>query len=335
MKRVLYLGYYLKKLDFGKYAKFLNYISKKEGIGKLKLQADIIYSSLNYNISILEYFQFHFYKLSKEEKKRFAGTGYMYEYQLKMNPPKVRHILDDKNAFNKAYRHFLLHHSYSLEDIKKDKSLLDKILANGSGKLVLKVSDGKCGVDVEIRNCNEFTTDSLQQYISEKGFDLVEEYIIQHPEIMRMSPSAVNTIRVFTQLDDKNEVEIIGCRFRISINSSVDNLAAGNIAAPIDEKTGVVSGPGVYSDIRKDPEHIHPVTGTKIVGFQIPFWKETIAMVKEAAKAHPQNRSIGWDVVITEKGSGLIEGNHDWCKLVWQLPVGKGLKPILEKHKLN
>jgi hypothetical protein len=36
--------------------------------------------------------------------------------------------------------------------------------------------------------------------------------------------------------------------------------------------------------------------------------------------------------VVTEQGPGLIEGNHDWCKLVWQLPVNKGLKPILENH---
>ena len=44
-----------------------------------------------------------------------------------------------------------------------------------------------------------------------------------------------------------------------------------------------------------------------------------------------QNRSIGWDIVITPEGPGLIEGNHDWCKLVWQLPVGRGLKLLLER----
>jgi len=27
-----------------------------------------------------------------------------------------------------------------------------------------------------------------------------------------------------------------------------------------------------------------------------------------------------------------IEGNHDWCKLVWQLPVNKGLKSMLEDN---
>ena len=34
-------------------------------------------------------------------------------------------------------------------------------------------------------------------------------------------------------------------------------------------------------------------------------------MVKEAALMYPANRSIGWDIVVTEDGPGFIEGNHD------------------------
>jgi hypothetical protein len=111
-------------------------------------------------------------------------------------------------------------------------------------------------------------------------------------------------------------------------------MAAGNMAAVIDETTGIVTGKGVYSDITKPDEEVHPVTGVSIVGFQIPFWKETLEMVKKAALQHPQNRSIGWDIVISEHGPGFIEGNHDWCKLLWQLPAKKGLKELLKPHLL-
>jgi hypothetical protein len=165
-----------------------------------------------------------------------------------------------------------------------------------------------------------------------EGYDLVEEYIIQHPDFMKLSPTAVNTVRIFTQLDVNDNIEILGCRLRISVNSSVDNMAAGNIAALIDEHTGTITGPAVYSDITKPDEKVHPITQADIVGFQIPFWTETINLVKSAAILHPQNRSIGWDIAMTENGPDLIEGNHDWCKLLWQLPVKKGLKPLLERH---
>lgn len=333
MKRIIYLGYYISKLDTSQFIKFLNYVSKTEGLNRIWLILDVIWSSLKYNISLLEYFQFHFYKLKDSERKKFAGTGYMYEYQLEMNPKDSRNLLDDKNLFNKVYKKFLVHNSFGISELRQHPEKAESLLNNASGKLVLKVSDGKCGAQVDIQETQNFSATSLHKYMKNNELDLAEEFIVQHDDIMRMSPSAVNTIRIFTQLDDHNEVVILGCRFRISINSNVDNLAAGNIAAAVEEKTGVVVGKGVYSDITKEPEEFHPVTGTHIIGFQIPFWKETLDLVKKAAKAHPQNRSIGWDVVITNNGPGLIEGNHDWCKLVWQLPVGKGLKPILEHFK--
>ncbi len=85
-----------------------------------------------------------------------------------------------------------------------------------------------------------------------KGYNLAEEFIIQHPQISQLSDSGVNTVRIITQLDKKNEVDILGARLRISVNNHVDNLASGNIAAAIDLNTGKVNGPGIYSDITKD-----------------------------------------------------------------------------------
>ena len=151
---------------------------------------------------------------------------------------------------------------------------------------------------------------------------------------MRLTPSAVNTVRVITQLDNTLNPVILGCRLRIGVNGVVDNLAAGNIAAPVDADTGIVFGGGIYSDITKPDETIHPVTKTPIVGFQIPFWKETVDLVKKVAVVNPVNRSIGWDIAITETGPELIEGNREWCKLVYQLPVHKGLKNELQQYIL-
>ncbi|UJP64454.1 sugar-transfer associated ATP-grasp domain-containing protein [Mongoliitalea daihaiensis] len=332
-KRLLYLGYYLKQLDRRKFYQFLNHSVTLSGTSNASITLDALSSVFRYNISLLEYFQFRFFELSKEERQHWAGTGYMYEYQLRMNPISARHILDDKTLFYKNYGEFFVHQVADLEAIRKDLQLAQALLRNPSGKIVLKVSDGKCGKGVLIRESIDFVPASLIQFMEQEGYELAEEFLIQHSSLQKLSPSAVNTVRIFTQLNSGNEVELLGCRLRISINSPVDNMAAGNIAAKIDDKTGIVTGPGVYSDITKSDEAIHPITGVNIEGFQVPFWKETLEMVEKAALKHPQNRSIGWDVVITEKGPGLIEGNHDWCKLLWQLPMKKGLKAELEKFK--
>lgn len=333
IKRILYLGYYIKQMDWEKFWLFLNDTAKHANRSKVSILIDAVASVFIYNISILEYFQFRFFEKNKEERKTWAGTGYMFEYQLMMNPKKERKILDDKTLFYKEYHQYFVHTVADIADLKKNQSVVEKLLNTKSGKLVFKVADGKCGVAVEIKKASEFTEASLISFMEKNNFDLVEEFIIQHPKLNALSPTAVNTVRIFTQLNKNNEVEILGCRQRISVNSSVDNMAAGNLAAPIDEKTGIVSGPAVYSDITKPIESKHPITGIEIVGFEVPFWKETMVMVKEAAVLHPQNRSIGWDIVITEIGPGFIEGNHDWCKLLWQLPVNKGMKSVLEAYK--
>ena len=88
-------------------------------------------------------------------------------------------------------------------------------------------------------------------------------------------------------------------------------------------------------DITKEEEYQHPVTKTDIVGFTIPFWNDAIDMVIAAALNNKNNRSVGWDVAISESGPELIEGNHNWCKLLWQLPVKKGLKPLLEGYLIK
>ncbi|MCI4647566.1 sugar-transfer associated ATP-grasp domain-containing protein [Phaeodactylibacter sp.] len=292
-----------------------------------------IRSVFRYNISIEEYYQFRFYEHQNNIRNTYAGTGYMYEYQRHMNPPVYRAILADKTQFLRKYRAFVRHPFLTVQEIAEAPDKAQALLENRSGKIVLKSSDGQCGRGIEVRSGSDFTPESLLQRLRETDNDFVEAFVTQHTELMRLSPSGLNTVRVITQLDKSDQVHIIGTRLRITVDSAVDNLAAGNIAAPIDLETGKVNGPGVYSDITKSDEYQHPITGVDIVGFQIPYWQETVEMCKSAALLDTRNRSIGWDVAITDEGPELIEGNHDWCKLLWQLPVKKGLKPILERFR--
>jgi hypothetical protein len=196
---------------------------------------------------------------------------------------------------------------------------------------VLKGSHGQVGAEVEVINCSKYSSSSLTAYMERMKYDLAEEYVVQHPLLMDLSPSGLNTVRVFSQLYEGG-VEFLGARLRVSVNSPVDNMAAGNLAAPVDMETGVVNGTGVYSDITKEEKRVHPVTGKAITGFVIPHWDKVIELVKSAAFHTPENRSVGWDIAITETGPELIEGNHNWCKLLWQMPVKRGLKAELEKY---
>ena len=329
VRRLVYFGYYIRQLDWQMLDKFMRHLRAETGWSKLRQWAHIVRESLRFNISILEYYQFRFFELPEEQKGEWAGTGTMYEFQRRANPPATRGLLRDKREFYRAYKSFFKHEVYSLNDLKGAPETVEILLANNE-KLVFKDATGSCGTGVSIRPVDEMMPGQLIEYMERERFDLVETFVEQHAALNALSPSAVNTVRIFTQISSDRGYEVIGCRLRISVDSPVDNLAAGNMAAPIDPETGVLNGPGVFSDITRQPAEVHPITGVPVVGFQVPYWPETLDLVREASLLHPENRSVGWDVVVTEHGPGLIEGNHDWCKLVWQLPVRRGLKHLLD-----
>lgn len=308
IRRAAYFLYYLKELDRGKFAHFLDHAAFSTSRPKSLIMKDILAASFKYNISILEYFNFRFYEISDQEKETFAGTGYMYEYQRRMNPPGPRRVLEDKLAFLKEYAAFARRSFVSMHDLRANSEPAERVLANKSGKIVLKNSKGQCGRGLKVIDAAGQTATSLAAALKATKNDYAEEFVTQHKDLMALSPAGLNTIRIITQLNKRNEVDLLGCRLRLSVDSAVDNLAAGNIAAAIDETTGTVTGPAVYGDITKADETRHPITGAVIQGFKVPLWDQALAMAKRAALANTGNRSVGWDVAITDSGPELIEG---------------------------
>ena len=158
------------------------------------------------------------------------------------------------------------------------------------------------GVGIEVLSIGDFDPCAIIERLSATGNDFVEEYVIQHRDIVRLSPSGLNMLRIITQLNNKSEVEILGAILRISVNCAVDNWHAGNIAAPVNPTSDTIKGPAFYMDIAKPDEYYHPATKVEILGFRIPYWKESLQLAKDAALYNNKNRSIGWDVAVTDDG---------------------------------
>ncbi|KYP15115.1 sugar-transfer associated ATP-grasp domain-containing protein [Flavihumibacter sp. CACIAM 22H1] len=328
MKRLIYLFYYLKTTDFQKLKKFNQFAVGVSGKSSLNLHLDSIISVFKFNTALLDYYHFRFFEQTDTDRMKWAGTGFMYEYQLRANPKSSRNLLEDKILFLKHFSRLNARRFYTLNEVLDGGADLQFFFTHGSGKAVLKGSRGQVGAEVNVIDTDQFDPLTLPSFMKQNGYDLLEEYVIQHPDLMNLSPSGLNTIRVFTELKE-GQVIFLGARLRITINSPVDNMAAGNPAAPVDIKSGKVIGPAVFSDISKQDISVHPVTKISIVGFQVPFWERVIEMVTDATLDAGGNKSIGWDVAVSAAGPELIEGNHNWCKLLWQLPVKSGLKSIL------
>ncbi|MBN2611625.1 MAG: hypothetical protein JXB00_08720 [Bacteroidales bacterium] len=331
LKRIGYIPYYLIKTDWRKFIRFMNFAVTDGGKGRVSQMFDCIRSARYYNISPIDYYYFRFYKLNKEQRAEYAGTGFMYEFQKLMNPVPDRRILEDKILFLEHFNDLIHRKYFAINQLIKYPDYLKQLYRTPNDKIVLKNSMGQVGAQVEIFSVSGKIFNNIIKYMKRMHYDLAEEYVVQHSKLMQLSPSGLNTVRIITQ-KQRDGIEILAARLRISVNSSVDNMAAGNLAAPLDIKSGTIIGPAVYSDITKNSCSVHPVSGVRLLGFSVPYWNEIIILALQAARQSGKNRSIGWDIAVTEKGPELIEGNHNWCKLLWQLPVMKGLKNDLKKY---
>lgn len=329
MMRLVYLLYYLTQTPPGKLRRFLRFAADVSGQSRLALLGDAVGSVFRYNISLLDYFHFRFYGKGRGQRLMWAGTGTLYEFQLRMNPRGARGVLEDKVLFLEHFRGFYRRRWITVEEAAADAGKVALLLGNSSGRVVFKGRRGQAGREVEVAGSEGYTPEGMVAYMRKKGYGLAEEYVRQHPLMAALSPSGLNTVRLITHLRD-GAVTLVGARLRISVDAAVDNMAAGNLAAVVDLDTGCVTGPAVYSDITRSEETVHPVTGHPIPGFKVPFWKACTDLAVRAARHTPGNRSVGWDIAITPDGPELIEGNHNWCKLLWQLPAGEGLKPQLD-----
>ena len=173
---------------------------------------------------------------------------------------------------------------------------------------------------------------ALYRRLKEAGIGIVEDKVIQHEAIAALCPTSVNTIRVATLLGDKKE-GIVYAYIRIGNGKVMDNVDCGGMAAPVDLETGVIAGVGANK--AGETYEVHPMTGKRIPGTQIPYWDEVRRMCLDAMHVVPQVRFVAWDVAITPEGPVFIEGNsfpsHAIPQFAAHFPDGIGILPRFEE----
>lgn len=338
--RLIYFFYFILKSDYKQVFQGIRCAKKHKQ--PLFLIFDALLCSLKYGTSLDDYFSFTFYNKSKEQRKAYATTAYMYVFHKKMNDKHIKQKIDDKSQFRIYFKKFS--GVSEVFDIKNKQLLIDWLNVNKIIQLVIKDPLGTVGKTVQFLSYNpenlsfackntSYSLEELFRQLSISGKLYVEPRIVQHQLIQKLAPTALNTIRVITVVNKDNQVDIISAAFRIAVNSETDNFSTGNLAAAIDVSTGMVISPGIKRMAACSDTYIsHPVTGQNILGFQVPHWEKVIELVKEAALVFPQVRTVGWDVAILEDKPIIIEGNPSWNKGAPQIPLNQGIRPILDKY---
>ncbi len=158
---------------------------------------------------------------------------------------------------------------------------------------------------------------------------VIEELIIQDESLAALHRESVNCIRVTAVRGKNGKITIYHPWIKAGIGGSfVATAAQEGFVAEIDPGTGVVITDG-YQETG-DIYEVHPDTGIRIKGFQIPRWNELCDFVEEIMKKMPGYGYIGWDLVLTPNGWCVMEGNYSG-EFMYQLINGHGYKRDFEE----
>lgn len=306
-------------------------VNKKTGKNKIAIFFDIINCAIRYGAGYYDYDIFAFYNMDHEHRKTFVTRVKNKKIISIMNDDTYSDIYDSKNKFNKRFDKYLKRDWIDMTEAKFEDF---KKFVEGKEYIFAKPNNGSSGNGIEKLRVSDYKDiKELYNYIKEKNFGVIEEVIIQHKDLQRLYPSAINSYRIVTiVIDGKPQCAYAVCKMGTG-GHFVDNSSNGGIFAPIDLENETIADVALseHGEIFKK----HPDTGIDLVGYKLPYVKEALELCYNAALEIEQIKFAGWDIAITESGPVIVEGNDYPSYDFWQLPAHTpnqiGLLPFYQK----
>ncbi|MBQ9314683.1 MAG: hypothetical protein IJ220_06830 [Clostridia bacterium] len=307
-------------------------IVKKKNPDKSKLYIafDLFVNMLIYPISFPDYRKCNYINLTKEEKKQCITKEEYKRFVYYMDDEKYRNVFLDKSIFDKTFKDFIGRDYIDLRECSLDEF---KSFIQGKQSVFAKVLDEFGGHGIS--KIKDFSNpEQLYETLKENKQFLIEDTIVQHDELNRINPYAVNNVRFSTVVKD-GQVYVVTRTLRL--NTGNDPVISSNdVMVNVDEEGNLISD---AIDEMFETYEKHPDTNAQIKGTKLPFIKEAEEMVKKAALRVPQVRYVGWDVGITPNGPLLIEGNFypsygltQFYLLNPDYPLKRRLKAIMKEE---
>ncbi len=152
---------------------------------------------------------------------------------------------------------------------------------------------------------------------------MFQEALDQHPEMDRLHPGCLNTLRVVTGMTTDGAFPVLGAVLRVGQGESpVDNAHAGGLFVGVDRETGQLrSRAHSYFAFGGATYTRHPGTGVVFEGFEVPHFAEAVELARRAHERLPL-LYVGWDIGITPNGPVLVEGNSGAQLLLMEVAAG-------------
>jgi glutathione synthase/RimK-type ligase-like ATP-grasp enzyme len=304
MKRIKWYLRKIKNMDYQHFFKILKEISEDTHRLRIIILLDMFICSIRYGAGYVDYYEYEFYLMNHKERRTYMTISINKQMVERYNDKKQAYKLHDKGVFNELFNEFLGREWINLE--VSDKEAFKQFLKH-KDKIIVKPNRDCSGHGIEIISIDKKTnSDELYDQLVNNKQCLVEEVIENHKDIKKIYDQSLNTLRIISFRRD-DQVFILARILKFGNGGVLDNFAAGGMYTFVDEK-GVVYAAAIDKDGNTFEEH--PITKFKFRGFKVPYFKETIELVKKAALVVPEIPYVGWDIAVTEKGPVIIEGNQ-------------------------
>lgn len=268
-------------------------------------------------------------------RESFISVGRHYHKISKAFPTEAADNLffDDKGEFNRNFREF---RKIDAIDLRVDsyQDFVSFLQKHQDFFAKEAISCGGYGVKYfDKKTVSQTAQETLYNQLRKDNLMIIEERIIQHPELAKLSLHSLNSLRIVTVKHKNGSISVPFVVSKISISDAmVDNASSGGAYALVNEEGKI------YADYHRFLPVLsyfkeNPITKFTYIGFRFPYYQEAKKLCIEASK-RCKNHYIGWDVAIREDGPVLIEANTapgaQLIQPVNQLINGKGHLSILE-----
>jgi hypothetical protein len=316
--------------------------------------AELVWCRVCYGLDPIAYYR---YQLFRRERQGSAGqfvqthdvgrllTWLIHSSRATPSP------FSDKRTFARWCAEHDLPRAGSLAEFAEGRLSERFVLSLPPADLFSKPSNLQGGKGAErwtLTGSNEWVSSSsgarcsetaLFDHLAEQSLQLGRPILLQrrlsnHRALAQLVPNALCTVRMVTTRALESPAQLVIAAYRMPIGDAVaDNFDGGGIAAPVDLTTGRLGCAMRKYPLVAGPYEVHPTSGARIEGLELPFWSEAVSLVARAHDAATPGLLpvLGWDVALTDEGPLLLEGNDLPCSTLAQLPGGipLGATPVV------
>ncbi len=270
------------------------------------LKKDLLFSRLYYQMIYRQYFLHSFEDLNDNGRQKFMGVTELNMLRKKLASSGRTEVFKNKLKTYEVFGAFFKRDVLVISNASQKDEFVSFV--NKHSPCILKPLDKYGGHGILKLEANkEQTPDVLFKKNESRLPFLLEELIIQDPDMAKFHPESINTIR-YSTLYNEGKLTKIQAVLRMGTGTSfLDNASSGGIFALVDIATGIIKKPG--KSWLGGEFLFHPDSGAQIIGSRIPHWAELNELLEEIVRVLPEHKHVGWDFALSTNGWVLVEGN--------------------------